>query len=98
MSTDEYLYNRSTDPTIDQIVRSSLQQMILDELENMTSTHNDTSIRHMEIPTHNFTDYVEMILYVLMSVGGGAVNVFCARRLVGQYRRKTINQHQVGSS
>jgi hypothetical protein len=32
---------------------------------------------------------------VCMSVGGGAVNLFCCGRLLGQYRRRTIFMHQV---
>jgi hypothetical protein len=95
MITYSYLYNQSAEAMADEIVNSMSSLTMMDTVDNMTSPYNNNNTAHTEIPTHNFTDYVEMILYVLMSVGGGAVNVFCARRLIGQYRRKTINLHQV---
>lgn len=43
------------------------------------------------------SDYIEMIIYILLIFGGGSVNLYVMRILVKQYRRRTVIKHVVGS-
>ena len=41
------------------------------------------------------SDYIEMIIYVLLIFGGGGVNLYVLKILGLQYRRRTVIKHVV---
>lgn len=47
------------------------------------------------LPVMMASDYVEMCFYAFYAVVGGAINIAVARKLLAQYRRKTVVLHQV---
>jgi hypothetical protein len=47
------------------------------------------------LPTYTISDYVEMSFYLLLILFGGSINSYVLRKLVIQYRLKTVIEHKV---